>query len=234
MEKLSIYEYVAVIVPGVAFLFGLGAMLPDGYLYHAVLLPHDMGTATVHLFLAFALGHMLQVLGQLSHRRYWADFGGLPTDWPFTRQHKELSPELIQLVGDVSGQGEISDLDEWRHAVSAVRSLVSADGFARRLETFHANYGMFRSLAVAASVLLFVAPWCELSLWASCPIIGVVLVVSLIGMHAFGVHYARELFGAARAWDHKQATNEVQVSIQQPTAGLKVYPRRAPRDTRAA
>ena len=85
MEKLSIYEFVAVIVPGVAFLFGLGAMLPTDYLFHVVLLPRDMGTATVHLFLAFALGHMLQVLGQLTHRLYWADFGGLPTDWPFTR-----------------------------------------------------------------------------------------------------------------------------------------------------
>ena len=85
MEKLGIYEYVAVVVPGVAFLFGLGVMLPDTEVLHTVLLPHDLGTATVHLVLAFALGHMLQVIGQLVHEYYWVDFGGLPTDWPFSR-----------------------------------------------------------------------------------------------------------------------------------------------------
>lgn len=234
MEKLSIYEYVAVIVPGVAFLFGLGVMLPDGYLYNNVLLPRDMGTATVHLFLAFALGHMLQVLGQLTHRRYWADFGGLPTDWPFTRQHQEISPDLTRLALQVSGQTEANDLAEWRHAISTVRSLVTADGFARRLETFHANYGMFRSLAVGALILLLVAPWCSLNLAAACPIIGGVLVVSLLGMHAFGVHYARELFSAARAWAHKQSANEVNVSTTQQPDALRVYPRRADTDKAAA
>ena len=132
----------------------------------------------------------------------------------------------MQLVMEVSGQSEARDLGDWRHAVSTVRSLLSADGYAQRLETFHANYGMFRSLAATASLLLFVAPWCELSLWTICPIIGGMLVVSLLGMHTFGVHYARELFGATRAWAHRQSTNELRISIPQPHEGLKTCPRR--------
>ena len=76
MEKLGIYEYVAVIVPGVAFLFGLGVMLPETYvLLHLVLLPRDLGTATVHLVLAFAAGHMLQVVGQQVHEYHRGSSG---------------------------------------------------------------------------------------------------------------------------------------------------------------
>ena len=51
MEKLNIYEYVAVIVPGVVFLFGLGVTIPESYVFHRVMMPQDMGTAAVHLFL---------------------------------------------------------------------------------------------------------------------------------------------------------------------------------------
>lgn len=205
MEKLNIYEYVAVIVPGVVFLFGLGVMLPETYVFHSVLMPHDMGTAAVHLFLAFALGHMLQVLGQHLHAYYWSDFGGFPTDWPFSREHQELSPALQQVVLDASGQSEVADLYEWRRAVATVRSLVTTEGFASRLETFHANYGMFRSTVVAGVLLLLLMPWSTLDLWSICPVIVSGVMVSLLGMHRFGVHYARELFAAARAWQQAQA-----------------------------
>jgi hypothetical protein len=227
MEKLSIYEYVAVIVPGVAFLFGLGVLLPDGSLLHLVLLPRDMGTAAVHLFLAFALGHILQVMGQLSHKRYWSDFGGLPTDWPFTRQHPELSPQLQQPVLDATGQLEADNVIEWRRAVATARSLVTADGFAHRLETFHANYGMFRSLAVAAILLLLATPWSNLSLWSTCPIISAVLVVSLLGMHTFGVHYARELFAAVRAWSTMRPARLPDDTPNEGPTILKIGSRRA-------
>lgn len=205
MEKLNIYEYVAVIVPGVVFLFGLGVMLPEGYVFHPVLMPKDMGTAAVHLFLAFALGHMLQVLGQYVHAYYWSDFGGFPTDWPFSRHHHELSPAVQQAVLAASGQSEAADLQDWRRAVATVRSLVTTEGFASRLETFHANYGMFRSTVVAGVLLLLVMPWCTLDLWSICPVIVSGVVVSLLGMHRFGVHYARELFAAARAWQQTQS-----------------------------
>lgn len=228
MEKLSIYEYVAVIVPGVAVLFGLGAMLPADYLFHAVLLPRDMGTATVHLFLAFALGHMLQVVGQLTHRLYWSDFGGLPTDWPFTRQHAELDPVLQEIAVQVSGQERPTSLADWRRTVATVRSLVTADGLAARLETFHANYGMFRSLAVGAILLLFAAPWCGLSLVFTCPVIGAILLVSFLGMHTFGVHYARELFATARAWARRNDAVE-SAEARTPAQNHKFVPRRTDR-----
>jgi hypothetical protein len=226
MEKLSIYEYVAVIVPGVAFLFGLGVMLPAGYLFQTVLLPRDMGTAAVHLFLAFALGHLLQVVGQLTHRFYWDDFGGLPTDWPFTRQHAELGPELQEVALEVSGQDQVTSLAEWRRAVATTRSLVTADGFSSRLETFMANYGMFRSLAVGAILLLLVAPWCGLNLPSACAVIGAILIASLLGMHAFGVHYARELFAAARAWARRRKSDDPDTESE-PVQTLKIVPRRA-------
>lgn len=234
MEKLSIYEYVAVIVPGVVFLFGLGSMLPGEHLLHAVLLPRDMGTATVHLFLAFALGHMLQVIGQVAHRHYWADFGGLPTDWPFTRQHHELSPELQHIVMQAAGQRQVIDVMQWRRAVGTARSLVIANGFGGRLEVFIANYGMFRSLVIASALLLFAAPWCNVDVWKSCPIIGGVLVVSAMGMHTFGMHYARELFAAARAWGTSQRSAAPADSEDEAPRILKIRPRRVARRQDAA
>ena len=206
MEKLGIYEYVAVIVPGVVFLFGLGAILPETQLIQTVIVPHDVGTATVHLILAFALGHLLQVVGQLTHGMYWLDFGGLPTDWPFTRQHRELSAELQPLVLDVAGMPDIDDLLAWRQAVATVRTLITADGLGQRLETFQANYGMFRSLAVASILLLFVNPWVSPGGWTSGGVVVVILVTSLLGMHRFAVHYARELFAAVRAHQASRVT----------------------------
>lgn len=213
MEKLGIYDYVAVIVPGVAFLFGLGVMLPESGVHAAILLPHDLGSATVHLVLAFALGHMLQVIGQLLHYFYWIDYGGLPTDWPMSRDHPELSPDLRRLVVGVAGEKDVRDLVSWRRAVSTARSLVTADGFAARLEVFHANYGMFRSICVAGLLLLCISPWGQLNLWATWSVLSAVMVVSLIGMHRFGVHYARELFSAIRAWNQSRSEPDGRASV---------------------
>ncbi len=230
MEKLGIYEYVAVMVPGVAFLFGLGVMLPDtNALLHLVLLPRDLGTATVHLVLAFAVGHMLQVVGQLLHEYYWADFGGLPTDWPVTREHGELSADHQELIFTALERPPTAELVEWRRAIATARTLVTASGFSRRLESFQANYGMFRSLAVAALALLFVTPWSNLALLIVLPLFCSLLAVSLLGMHRFGVHYARELFAAVRAWSHARAESGPAKSAV-PAASeekLGVYPPRA-------
>ncbi len=255
MEKLNIYEYVAVIVPGVVFLFGLGVMLPESLIVHRVMMPQDMGTAAVHLFLAFALGHMLQVLGQHLHGYYWSDFGGFPTDWPFSRRHHELSPAFQQVVLESSGQREVADLYEWRRAVATVRSLVTTEGFARRLETFHANYGMFRSTVVAGVLLLLTTPWCTREVWTVCPVILAGVLVSLLGMHRFGVHYARELFAAARAWQRAQPATAQSVragstrpqsliaaepsqsadeSSPRPAERLRIVPRRSGSSGRAA
>ena len=205
MEKFNLYEYVAVIVPGVVFLFGLGVMLPEGHVFQNISAPDDMATAAVHLVLAFALGHMLQVVGQQLHTYYWADFGGFPTDWPFSREHKELSPALRQVVLEASGQTEAADLFQWRRAVATVRSLITTEGFAGRLETFHANYGMFRSMVVAGVLLMLLMPWWAEDVWSTSAVLAAGVVVSLLGMHRFGVHYARELFATASAWQQTQA-----------------------------
>ena len=103
----------------------------------------------------------------------------------------------------------MEDLVEWRRRVATAHTLVTADGFASRLESFQANYGMFRSLVVGAIALLFVTPWSNLSLTPLVSVSCLLLAISLLGMHRFGVHYARELFAAVSAWSHKHATNLV-------------------------
>lgn len=111
--------------------------------------------------------------------------------------------------------------------MATARSLVTADGLSSRLETFHANYGMFRSFAVGAISLLLVAPWCGLNLMATCAVIGAILIVSLLGMHTFGLHYARELFAASRAWVRRNATDESANAVESGET-LKLVPRSGP------
>ena len=83
MRNFSFYEFVGVLVPGVLFLFGLGYFAPDQSALKPLFLPENLGSTVVHVILAYAIGHLVQALGNLLENGYWYVQSGMPTDWPF-------------------------------------------------------------------------------------------------------------------------------------------------------
>jgi len=203
IRKFDFYEFVGVLAPGTLLLFGIGVLFPAQERLKPFLLPTDFGSATVYVILAYAVGHLVQAIGNLLEWPYWGIQKGMPTDWPFTKASAAFPASYKDHVSSVLGQSEFADVADWRRAVSAGRSLISADGFAGRLQTFNGNYGLFRGMAASAIVLLVAAVIEGSHGITTYVVIGVVTVLSTYRMHRFATHYGREFFSSMRAWKAK-------------------------------
>ena len=84
---------------------------------------------------------------------------------------------------------------EWFVVTRRMYAIVSHAGRSGRIDIFNGNYGMFRGIA-AAMLVLIAASLVEVG-WEHprrYAIFGGALILALLRMHRFGVHYARELF----------------------------------------
>lgn len=186
------------LVPGTVLLAGAGALWPGTNLA-SLLIPSTTGAALIHLVGAYAVGHVLQAIGNLAERWYWKPWGGMPTDWAFTRPRRGVFGKAVADCKQATEHsGEITDLNVWRQVLSSARAKVYSSGLAARVGVFNGSYGMFRGLCVAGLVFLASAWTSEqlATLRLMTTIYAVLLALtslSLYRMHHFGLLYAREL-----------------------------------------
>ena len=175
-------------------LFGIGYFAPDNTKLKSLLLPDNLGSATVYLVLAYAVGHLVQGLGNLFESGYWKLWKGMPTDWPFSSPNPQFPASDKALIEKVSKR-EATSSDEWRRAVARARSVITAKGLTSRLDVFNGNYGMFRGTVVVG--LIFLTPTWKLAgnnAVVTCFVIAVATGFALSRMHRFAKHYGREFF----------------------------------------
>jgi hypothetical protein len=203
MRNFEFYEFAAVLTPGVVTLVGLLWLFPIGPQgTHSPDL--SAGALGAGLILAYAVGHLIQVVGNAIEGSYWSLLGGKPTDWLFSGKHKLISSaqrsalrsRIQRDFASSSDQGLAQrDKAHWLVATRQIYAVVSRAGAAGRVDIFNANYGLCRGMASAFLVLF--AAW----IYTSRPgglsrgtLLIVLFATALYRMHRFAVYYARELF----------------------------------------
>jgi hypothetical protein len=202
MKKFNFYEFAGVIAPGAVVLYGLARIYPE-----LGLIGRDeisFGEFGLLLVLAYVAGHLLQSLGNVIEWAWWSCAGGWPSEWVRTRKKNILAieqwkvlPARVRDILQIECPDDLATLTQadWKAITRQVYAAVRNAGRAERIDIFNGNYGMFRGIAAALIVILIAAfenPSC--GTWKLYSVLIVLVLLALIRMHRFGVHYARELF----------------------------------------
>ena len=203
MKKVDFYEFTGVLAPGAVTVYGLSRIYPElGMLVHNEKI--SFGEFGLLLILAYVAGHLIQTLGNSIEWVWWKCAGGWPSDWVRTRKQGIIAaaqckalPARIRDGLHIKCPDDLSSLsaDEWNSIVRQVYAAVRKAGRAERIDIFNGNYGMFRGVAAGLIVVLVAAfNDVEIARWKLYGALLVMVLLAMIRMHRFGVHYARELF----------------------------------------
>lgn len=189
------YDTIAIVVPGASLLLGLWHFFPN--LFGGVEIKEfSLGGFGVLAVAAFCVGHILQAPANVVADFGWNRFGR-PTEklalagGGFTADQVEKIRNKISSCLDV-GPPPSGDRRAWRSIVGQVAVLVSNDGKTDRLEKFNGNYGLFRGLTAALTILAVVA--ITQRAWVEVGVLTPLAWATRFRMKRFGIYYARELW----------------------------------------
>ncbi len=203
MKKFDFYEFAGVLCPGAVVVFGLAKIYPTLAPLISKQEGASLGDLGFFVILSYVAGHLVQAFGNIIEKLWWLCWGGLPSNWLRSKRERlltddqkahlkvkfeKLSGTHIKPIGDLTRRA-------WFNITRQMYAIVSHAGRAVRIDIFNGNYGMFRGIA-AAMVVLIVASTVETG-WhhpQRYAFLGSALLLALLRMHRFGVHYARELF----------------------------------------
>ena len=203
MRNLDFYEFAGIVVPGAVTLFLLWLLFP--WIWPTALGKDSLsaGGFGVFVVVGYGAGHLVQGLGNLLESAYWRLQRGMPTDWLRRSTQNLISDEQVGrlqqqmhvLFGYQFDKG-ISDLTkrEWSSITRQIYATVQGAGRAQRIDIFNGNYGMLRGLATSLLISLVALPASHIKSWPLALAMAGALTLSVIRMHRFGTHYARELF----------------------------------------
>lgn len=196
-KVLGFYDYVALVTPGAAFLFGLFFVSPE---LKALFTAEGVTVGNLGLFvlMSYVAGHLLAAGGNLLEWAWWRAWRGLPTDRLLTdgkllsngaRADLEKRAAALPCMHAGPGPGKAA----WADAVRMMAAEVRNAGRAARLDIFNAQYGMHRNLAAALAGVTLAALAAAPHRWGVAMCGMVLAAAALARMHRFGVYYAREL-----------------------------------------
>jgi hypothetical protein len=205
------YEYVAIIVPGLALLLGLSIALP-GRLPWTFDKDLSVGAFGIFLIAAYVSGHVLRAIGDVAEPRFWKCCGGLPTEWVLNDKHKLLGDlqkqklaKAVQSLLAVADEIVLSNYDskrvEWQGITRQIYAKVSDAGHTARVDAFNRTLGMMNGVTVAFVVVgfLFAAKSYRAGVFSSettlfSALAFIAAAFTLHRFYIFGILYARELF----------------------------------------
>lgn len=203
MKKFKFYEFAGILVPGGLFVTGILLLFPE----EMAPLRSDgvtFGEFGLLLILSYALGHLVQSIGNFVEWVWWLMLRGMPTDWVRSGKRTLISKQQMEAVR-TKLQGELNlslpdnlttlSKQDWYSIVRQVFTNIMGQGKTSRIDTFNANYGMNRGIAAALLGLILVALGVGAEVeWKVYAVIAILTGLALLRMHRFGVHYGRELF----------------------------------------
>ena len=191
--SFDFYEYAGIIVPGSILAFGAMWLAPDLKTYLGTE-GFTFGELGLFVVLSYALGQLVQGVGNTVETLLWWPFGGLPSKRvldgeSLNARQKECLGQLLRTDGII---GETVSDAHARAAIREVYARVAAAGNATRVDKFNGIYGMMRGLS--ASLLLLMAACVVLQTGlTSILLLAFSAAISLRRTHRFGWHYGREL-----------------------------------------
>ncbi|MEM6636811.1 MAG: hypothetical protein AAF667_13085 [Pseudomonadota bacterium] len=200
--SFEFYEYAGIIVPGSVLAFGAMWLLPE---LQAYLGPDGFTFGELGLFvvISYALGQLVQGVGNTVETLLWWPFGGLPSKRVLDGESltSEQHARFVGILREDGVIGETVSRTEARAAMREVYARVAASGHSNRIDKFNGIYGMMRGLS-ASLIILTVVCAVSTSDWIAVSLLAFATFISLRRTHRFGWHYGRELavvFLATRA-----------------------------------
>jgi hypothetical protein len=201
MRQLDFYEFTGILLPGAIVMTALVLLFP-GWGFPTLVKDVSVGGLGIFIVLAYAVGHIVQAIGNVIEAAWWKCWGGMPTSWLRTKPARLLAPQQISLLEErLCKQPGLSNLNialtsagDWHAITRQIYAAVAGAGRASRVDTFNGNYGLNRGLAAGLLAALALMPTQVAVDWriVVCVLIGTGL--ALYRMHRFARHYARELF----------------------------------------
>lgn len=191
--SFDFYEYAGIIVPGSILAFGAMWLVPE---LQTHLGPEGFTFGELGLFivLSYALGHLVQGVGNIVEAVLWWPFGGLPNkrildgETLTTQQHERLE-QILRKEGMI---GETTSNADARAIMREVYARVAAAGKATRVDKFNGIYGMMRGLSASLLLLMSACAFVGTG-WTTILLLTFAAAISLRRAHRFGWHYGREL-----------------------------------------
>ena len=176
LKRFSLYDFIAILFPGIFFLWALAFFVEAPLLQRSVPLSGGIADTSVLIVVGYVTGLLLQGVSQLVTERillyWWGGFPSarwlLPDDQRFTLEFKtELSATLlrkfnISLELDPAKSGP-KDSTLKRNQEIFYRCYRAVEKLSDLPQTFNAQYGLFRSLLTTFALLATASVW---KLWS--------------------------------------------------------------------
>jgi len=201
MKQFDFYEFTGILLPGAIVLAALVLLFP-GWGLPTLIKDISVGGLGVFVVLAYAVGHIVQAVGNLVEAVWWKAWGGLPSDWLRTKPSRLLAAQQISALGNRLRERQgLEGFDitsaaatDWYAITRQIYADVASAGRSGRIDTFNGNYGLNRGLAAGLLVVLALLPVPAPADWRVAICILIAEGLALYRMHRFARHYARELF----------------------------------------
>ncbi len=201
MKQFDFYEFTGILLPGAIVMAAMVLLFP-GWGLPTLVKDISVGGLGIFIVLAYAVGHLVQAIGNLIEAVWWKCWGGMPTNWLRTKPARLLAEQQISLLqerlrkqpGLASFEITSSSLSDWHAITRQIYAAVAGAGRASRVDTFNGNYGLNRGLGAGLLAVLALLPTQTSMDWrlVVCVLVGAAL--ALYRMHRFARHYGRELF----------------------------------------
>lgn len=223
MKQFDFYEFTGILLPGAIVMAAMVLLFP-GWGLPTLVKDVSVGGLGIFIVLAYAVGHLVQAVGNLIEAVWWKCWGGMPTNWLRTKPARLLAEQQISLLqerlrkqpGLASFEIASSSLSDWHAITRQIYAAVAGAGRASRVDTFNGNYGLNRGLAAGLLAVLAFLPTQTTMDWrlVVCVLVGAGL--ALYRMHRFSRHYARELFVQFLQLSERESDKEKKPDAQAP------------------
>lgn len=192
-KDLSYYEFIALVIPSVVLLFSINYILTlrgGGTLFDF----SKIGESVIFLCFSYALGHIIQGVGNYFERIVWKYYGGMPTKWLLkpNRFQKRLLDSNISDKVKAKINADYGEVNEGIDYGILIYGKLFQKKLTERIDIFNGNYSLLRGLSISfiiLSIYLFTNHDYELGLMClGC------FYISLIRMIRFGKYYAKEIY----------------------------------------
>lgn len=178
LNKFSLYDFIAVIIPGIFFLGAVKAFVDIPILEQLIPLSDGITNTFVFIVIGYVSGLLLQGLSQHITEKillwWWGGFPSaqwlLPKNKRFTDKYKqELSVALqnkFHVELNLTADEQVSTVDALkRNQEIFYRCFRSIEKLSDLPQIFNAQYGLFRCLFTTFILLAFLSGWKMIKTW---------------------------------------------------------------------
>lgn len=195
MRQLDFYEFTGIMMPGILFIWAVTLTLPSEW---TQAINNGISSIVYLIVLGYALGHLIQAVGNFLEWLFWIPFRGRPTDWLRFSDQNCFPQNWRQAIFEYYGLNVNENINskEWKGYVTRIQEAVSRLASQGRLQVFNGNYGMFRGMATSFILIGVVYLYFNNLQLRGALFLCLLTGLSLYRFYRFSIYYARTLFAS--------------------------------------